>query len=280
MLIDPRSSEDYQPRQVEAAKRVIVDVMQVLASYHDCIVLVGGWVPELAIENPDEKHIGSIDVDLAVDPRQLFEGRYAAMFELLLKTGRYKLGPKDFQFTTAVDLQDGSPAITVEVDFLSPSEVKTEKNKPKLLEGFRILKADGCSAAFNSPLVKKFQGAMASGALNTVTLRIASIADFLVMKAFALSGRDKPKDAYDICFCLDNYEGGHKALAAVWKARLQDDPRIQKALEILVEKFATVSSYGPQQLVSFHNAPTQEIREQQSQRAYQLVQAFIKEIHA
>jgi hypothetical protein len=54
MSEEPRHEEDYEPRQVAAAKRVLVDVMQVLASFEDCLVLVGGWVPDLAIGETDE----------------------------------------------------------------------------------------------------------------------------------------------------------------------------------------------------------------------------------
>lgn len=45
---------------------------------------------------------------------------------------------------------------------------------------------------------------MISGAANTVHLRVASLPDFLVMKAHAIGGRDKPKDVYDLCYCLDS----------------------------------------------------------------------------
>ena len=38
---------------------MIIDVMQVLASFNDCLVLVGGWIPELLIEDADEPHVGN-----------------------------------------------------------------------------------------------------------------------------------------------------------------------------------------------------------------------------
>ena len=129
-----RHEDDYEPRQVAAAKRVIVDVMQVLASYEDCLVLVGGWVPDLVIGDAKEPHVGSIDVDLALDAAKLHDGRYAEMLKLLLGTTRYRQGEKEFQFVTEVDLRDGEKPVVVEVEFLVPKEVKTKKNKPKLLE--------------------------------------------------------------------------------------------------------------------------------------------------
>ena len=93
------------------------------------------------------------------------------------------------------------------------------------------------------------------------------------MKAHALDGRDKPKDAYDFCFCLDN--SGIPELAKPW--RDSDKKRIKKALEILREKFASIDSYGPLQVVEFHSPPSTEDRERIARRAFELVQAFLLE---
>ena len=47
MSPEPLHEGDYTDRQVEAARRVLVDVAQVLASFRDAMVVVGGWVPDL-----------------------------------------------------------------------------------------------------------------------------------------------------------------------------------------------------------------------------------------
>ena len=39
-------------------------------------------------------------------------------------------------------------------------------------------------------------------------MRVAGIVAFIVMKSIALASRFKPKDAYDIHFCLENYPDG------------------------------------------------------------------------
>ncbi len=67
MSPEPRHEGDYTDRQVEAAHRVLVDVGQVLASFRDAIVVVGGWVPDLLFPGAELEHVGSIDVDLALD---------------------------------------------------------------------------------------------------------------------------------------------------------------------------------------------------------------------
>jgi len=39
---EPRHQAEYGTRQTEAARRVLVDIGQVLASFQDCLVLIGG----------------------------------------------------------------------------------------------------------------------------------------------------------------------------------------------------------------------------------------------
>src|SRR5436190_23253722 len=104
MNTEPRHEGDYSDRQVEAAHRVLVDVGQVLNSFHDAIVVVGGWVPDLLLPEAIPEHVGSIDVDLALDAGKLEGGLYAELLNLLLATGRYEKGNQAFQFATTVDL--------------------------------------------------------------------------------------------------------------------------------------------------------------------------------
>jgi hypothetical protein len=78
MTDEPRTEHDYGPREIEAARRVLVDLGQVLGFWFaDSIVVVGGWVPDLLLPDASEAHVGSIDVDLALDAPKLREGRYA-----------------------------------------------------------------------------------------------------------------------------------------------------------------------------------------------------------
>jgi hypothetical protein len=101
---EPRHQGEYDFRQTEAARRVLVDIGQVLAAFRDCLVVVGGWVPDLLLPGIEESHVGSIDVDLALDVQKLGDGRYAELLKQLLDTRRYRLGRKPFQLLTDVDL--------------------------------------------------------------------------------------------------------------------------------------------------------------------------------
>jgi hypothetical protein len=271
---EPRQKADYTPRQVEAARRVLVDLGQVLAAFMDCLVLIGGWIPDLLLPDSDEPHIGSIDVDLALDAAKLNEGRYADLLKLLLGTKRYKHGAKDFQLVVAVDLKDGERPVEVEVEFLAPKDMIIRKNHPKRLKGFRVLRADACGTAFRAPAELPLSGKNVCGANNTVRLRVASLSDFLVMKAHAIAGREKPKDSYDLCFCLDHFPGGLEPLAVEWTKR-REEIDVAKAVAILREKYASVDAFGPQQLVEFHGSPDPAIQAMHARRAFELVQKFL-----
>ena len=52
---DARIGADYSQRQTQAAYRVLIDLGQVLAAYSDCLVVVGGWTPDLLLPEAEGK---------------------------------------------------------------------------------------------------------------------------------------------------------------------------------------------------------------------------------
>ncbi len=274
MTPEPRLREDYTDRQVEAAHRVLIDVGQVLASFSDCMVVIGGWVSDLLLPEVEDRHVGSIDVDFALDADRLQDGRYAELLSLLLNTNRYTQGEKGFQLITTVDLGDGERPVQVEVEFLAPADAELDKNRPKKIAGFRVLQTPGCSEAFRAPVEHALTGRNIRGAENTVHLLVASLADFLVLKAHAIGGRDKPKDSYDFCFALENLPSGMELLASDWATR-REERNVARAMAILEEKFASVNAFGPQQIVEFHNSTDAAIKEMQARRGYELVKKLL-----
>jgi len=279
VTLEPRSQRDYVDRQVQAARRVLVDLGQVLGSFFtDSIVIVGGWVPDLLLPAAAEPHVGSMDVDLALDAQKLREGRYAEIVKSLLATGRYEQTDQQFKLRATVDLGDGGPVLEVDIDFLKSPGKRRKRKGPRLLEEFRPLDADGCAAAFLHPERVQVDGHTIAGAENSVHVLVAALEDFLVMKAYALAGRDKPKDAYDICYCLGHAPGAVESLAQAWRDR-REDRLVQGAIEQLREKFGSVRAYGPQQVVAFYDPPGADERELHARRAYELVDRFLSAIN-
>ncbi|MEW6279830.1 MAG: nucleotidyl transferase AbiEii/AbiGii toxin family protein [Candidatus Eremiobacterota bacterium] len=278
-LTEPRYAHEYSQRLVEAARRVLIDVGQVLASFRDVVVVVGGWVPELLLAG-QPPHSGSIDLDLALNSQKLADGRYAELLELLLQTRRYRLGDQEFQLVTDVDLQDGGPTIQVEVEFLAPQQPRL-RGKSRV-EGFRVLQFPECAAAFTAPEEVAIEGAMLKGGFTTVRWLVVALPDFLILKAAALDRRDKPKDAYDLCYCLEHWPGGLSQAARDFRTRLEcEQTRLtaQQAVTILRLRFETPAHYGPAQYAEFF-APFDDPDENDiaRQRAFHLVAGLLEHL--
>ena len=279
-MTDPRYSHEYSQRLVEAARRVLIDVGQVLASFRHAIVLVGGWVPELLLDGHPPRS-GSIDLDLALNAQKLSEGRYAQLLELLLNTRRYRLGDQEFQLVTEVDLQDGGAPIRVDVEFLAPQPPRLRGQS--LVENFRVLQFPECAVAFTAPEEIEIEGAMLQGGITTVRWLVVALPDFLILKAAALDRRDKPKDAYDLCYCLDHWPGGLAQAARDFQTRLDSELTRSMALQtvaILRRRFASSGHYGPAQYAEFF-APYEDPDEPAiaCQRAFQLVAGLLEQLN-
>lgn len=54
--------ENYNQREVEACKSVLIELVHLLGQHKDALVLVGGWVPPLLYSNSAHEHVGSIDI--------------------------------------------------------------------------------------------------------------------------------------------------------------------------------------------------------------------------
>lgn len=68
---------------------------------------------------------------------------------------------------------------------------------------------------------------------------------FLVMKGYALTGRDKRKDAYDIYFAVREFAGGPDALANACR-HLLADPVARVGYQHIAAKFTGDDAFGPQ----------------------------------
>jgi len=274
MTKEKRHAADYSPAEVEAARRVMIEVAQNLGAYADACVLVGGWVPDLLAPDPEEAYTGSIDVDLALNPERLSGDQYASLLDTLKAKG-YQPGEKPFQLRKEVEIEGRK--ISVDVDFLAPKGAKMKKHRPKLVPGFRVLEADGCALAFRKPVVVTLEGQMPDGRHNQVTIRVAAIEDELVMKGYALVGRDKPKDARDIYFCVKNYSGGPVKLAAALKSRLSEK-EVRVGLEHIAGKFRHESDFGPETVARFLDKPDRADRAFDQRDAFEQVDRLMLEL--
>ena len=205
---------NYPSRAVEAARRVMLELVRLLGEYRDDIVVVGGWVPELLF--PDADHIGSTDVDLALDHRALQDPGYATVLTLLKSRGYEQDSQQPFIFRRRVEI--GGEPVTVEVDFLAAEYGGTgRRRRTQPVQDVRARKARGCDLAFELSEEVRLEGPLPEGGRDSALVRVASIVPFLVMKSMALDSRLKEKDAWDIWFCLHHYSGGLEAIVEAFR---------------------------------------------------------------
>jgi predicted nucleotidyltransferase len=118
---------------------------------------------------------------------------------------------------------------------------------------------------------------MPDGRPNALEIRVASIPALLVMKGYALAGRDKQKDAYDIYFSVREFEGGVGMLAEECTPLL-DDAVALRGFKNIAEKFSAWDSYGPVTVRRFLSESTAlgDMTEDQVQvDAYEQVRAWL-----
>jgi len=242
------TKRDYDELLVEAARSVLLEVAHLLSQYRDGIVLVGGWVPDLLIPGDATHHIGSIDVDLALDHRTLTKAGYRSIMQLLLSRG-YEQGEQPFIFFRDVTI--GSRVIRVQVDFLAGEYAGNSKShRTQRVQDMRPRKARGCDLAFETPVEVTLQGTLPNGAIDSAKVRVASIVPFLVMKGFALGSRLKEKDGYDIYYAITHYPGGRGALVNAFTP-YRRNRLMRESLAIIAEKFASPEHIGPRLVVDF-----------------------------
>lgn len=242
---EPDVARDYHEREVRAAYAVLIEIGQVLGAWREKFVIVGGAVPWLLLRGARPQHIGTLDIDLDLNPDALADGEYATLVEALEKKDyeRDKVGLKPFQLRRWVKLDDGEP-VGVLVDLLMPRGARGDQNEEKLIEGLRVQGAHGGGVALAHHVTRKFEGTMPDGRPNEVELLVATIPALLVMKGYAFVGRDKKKDAYDIYFSVRNYGGGTSALA-VECTKLIGDEVARRGYEHIAGKFRHAEDFGP-----------------------------------
>lgn len=146
----------------------------------------------------------------------------------------------------------------------------------KHIDGIKALPATGGNFAFDCPSYNvKIEYIRQDGAFDYGHIRVISIVPYIIMKTSAL-GRGKPKDAYDIYFCICHYEGGVKKITQEMLPYKEKD-LIKKTCEKLSEKFASPDHSGPIDIVNFLGATGSEAL-RIKQDSYQKVKYLVEKI--
>lgn len=246
MTNEPQSAADYDDRTSNAVRSVLVEIGQTLGSFRGKFAVIGGAVPWLLLKDSEMRHVGTLDIDLSLDAQALAAGNeYVALLDALRGQGYAARDTlKYFQMVRTVQPKDDGPPIDVIVDFLRPYDAVLEKNRPPLTTEFATQRASGAELAIHFHELVAIEGDMPKGGTNKVMIAVASIPALLAMKGFALDGRYKQKDAYDVYYSIRNYPGGIDALADDCRPLL-DHQSGKDGFSHVVAKFDDPDGYGP-----------------------------------
>ncbi len=195
------------------------------------------------------------------------------MQQLLLDRG-YEQGSQPFIFYRDVPVADRQ--IRVEVDLLGGEYGGTGgSHRTQKVQDILVHKARGADLAFNSPVETTVEGSLPGGAKDSVTLRIASIMPFIVMKSMTLDSRLKEKDPWDIYFCIRNYPGGVEAVAEAFAPHIHHG-LVKDGLQRLAKHFSSMDGIGPTHVADFEMVTDVEERGRVRRDVFERVQYLLK----
>jgi hypothetical protein len=231
-------------------------------------------VPRYLIPEAEEPHIGTTDVDLALDHRRFSEEGYRTVHELLGSHAYVLDTDQPFIYRRQVTL-DGNE-ITVQVDLLSGEYGGTGKSRrTQKVQDVRPRKARGADLVFEQPETIEITGILPDGGKDKSVVKISGIIPFIVMKAMAMRDRLKEKDPYDIYYCLQYYPGGPQKIAELL-APVKTNKLVQEALAILDEKFESPEHVGPVHIVEFMDITDPDDRMRIQRDAYERINYIVK----
>jgi hypothetical protein len=222
--------------------------------------------------------LGTIDIDLALNFQYIKSDTYQTIVETLATRGYYqKEGDQPFRFYRDIG-DEPKDRITVEINLLAGEYGGTAApRRHQTVQDAQARKARGCDLVFGDAVEITLAGSLPGGARNELTIKVAGIGPFLVMKGMALWGRMKEKDAYDIYYCCKNYPNGPKSLAKAIKPLL-NNKLAREGLGKIKAKFSTVDGIGPNWVADFLEVSDLEERARIQREAFELTNTLMEDL--
>ena len=278
----PRTKSSYPIELVELSKSAILELWRGLHKYNNAIVLIGGWVPYFILEkyggeSYNHDHIGSIDIDIAINTDSISKEEYKTMEAIVLDLGYEQRrdgerNPVPFVFEKA----SSDDKFTIEVDFVG-SYYGNEGHRHHRVSGLLARKCHGVDIAFDHYFEENIKGTFPAGGKTEEVIKIADIVGSLTMKGIVLGERYKEKDAYDIYYLISNYKNGPKDVANEINKHTSDS-LVKESLETITRNFENRDSVGPAWVADFLDE-TGDGREKKLTDVHMNVTEFLKHIN-
>lgn len=247
MISKPSTKDGYGIEQVASVHRTCLYMATKLGDLLDEIVVVGGLVPYLLVDQENlplgmDPHVGTMDLDMGLALAILNHERYRELGRRLRDAGFEpavnEQGNKRLQTWTT-----GTPH-PVTIDFLIPPvEARDKGGELRRFESdLAAIITPGLELAFKDRCRIGLSGRLPSGAWATREIPVCGSGAFTVLKALAFGNRAENKDAYDLIYVWSGVGVPDVAESLVL---LQPNPHIEEALSVIERDFCHHDGAGP-----------------------------------
>jgi hypothetical protein len=225
----------------EAAESAFLTLWPTLASWHNDLVLVGGLVPKYLCGDHTQLRTlprpATLDVDLGI-ALGTDSGQYGNLF--------WELSGQGFRKSIKLEsrLEKTIGDFKVYVDFLVEQSPRT--SGAVTVEEITANIMPGVNRALATARTIEVSGIDLHGAEQKFHARVCEVGPYLALKLRAFCDRQQPKDAFDILYTLQHYDGGtDTAIAAFAEEVRLGNPACPDALRTLQEHFQNENAPGP-----------------------------------
>jgi hypothetical protein len=256
----PTTAAGYRPEFLEHVRATCLYVATKLGDLMDDMVVVGGLVPSLLIDQEQpvagvEAHVGTLDLDVGLALAVLEEERYQALTERLRRAGLSPDRNEQNNPTRQRWRLDGPHPVTI--DFLIPPSRDDDRGGTlrDIEPDFAAVITPGLRLAFVDRARVTLAGKTIAGEDATRDVWVCGAGAFVVLKALAFHMRGENKDAYDLYYVIRSFGDGPASVTARLRPIL-GEPEVQEALSILGRDFSAHGDVGPLRVAEFiHGVP-------------------------
>ena len=265
MTDKPTTAAGYDSEYTKLVRATCLYVATRLGDLLDDLVVIGGLVPSLLIEQDDlrdgaDAHVGTMDLDMGITIALLGDGRYRTLTERLRRAGFEQDANEQGNLTRQRWKIERGEKVTV--DFLIPPSLPGDRGGAlrNVEPDFAAIIVPGLHLAFRDRERVTISGRTIAGERATRTVWVCGAGAYVVLKSLALHLRGENKDAYDLYYVVRNYGTSIDDVASRLKPLL-GDPSADEAIRILKRDFRERDGVGPSRVAEFlFDAPDDEIQ--------------------
>ena len=245
----------YDHYVTDRCERVLLTLLGDVGPWSERIYLAGGLAPRYLVgQLPDRAgaHVGTTDVDLIIGLALGDEvpDTYRTLYNNLRNAG-FRQAEPSFRWSRTVDGASVYVEFLCETDQVAPGLIfRPREGAGSSVGAFNVR---GAQLATRDYIERSIEGdRLDDGGCSTVTVRVAGMLTYTVLKILAFQDRHENKDAYDLVFTIANYPGGPAAAGrASAGSPVAGHPQVTEAIALLAARFADASQDGPHAYASF-----------------------------